>query len=297
MATIRYEVDGVTNVIFFDATMSEQHEGLAEVTEHEIERGADLADHVKPLRPSLALEVMISNTPIPNRGYGPEGRLVGAKVPMVLSTPASVTQSPMNGTTGQVGRSTYPPGVKLGSVAPVLIPFGIGNRIVQNQLDRGPRYSTPPEVTPGRFSPNDPVSVVADVFTFANPRDRLRDLWEALNKLRTEAQVCAVLTRLQDYENMLITRVGAPVEARDAITFSLNFKQISFAESLTFVTVDKVAATAKKAVAKKDLGPKKTFTVTNEKPQSIVDMGAAHYAGYRTPDEVLGEHPNPTSTP
>lgn len=297
MATLSYEVNGVTNVIFFDATMNEQHEGIAEVTEHDVERGADLADHVKPLRPALALEVMVSNNPIPNKGYGPEGRLVGQKIPTVLSTPQWVVSSPMNTESGQLDRNVYPPQIKQGYVAPFLLPLGVGNRIVQNELGRGPRLSFPPVVRPGRYSPNQAVSVVADVFQYPNPRDRLRDLWEALNKLRTDAQLLKVFTRLQDYENMLITRVGAPIEARDAVQFSLSFKQIGYADSLTFTTVDKIAVNAKKAAPKKDLGPKKTFGLTNEKPQSIVDMLAQSAAGHRTPDEVLADHPNLGSAP
>lgn len=302
MATISYETNGVTSVIFFDATMSENHEGTAEVTEHEVERGADLADHVRPQRAQLSLEVMITNTPIAS-----SGRLIGEKVTMEFGPPEAVKGLP------EVNRIPRDAKVKQGYVSPFLFPAGLNpttpNRIVQAQLGPGqlrpdddsffngsPRLAYPTEVVNGVHGRNELVYVTAQVFTFLNPRDRLVDLWEALNKLRTEGTLCTVSTRLQDYQNMLITRIGAPVEARDAIQFGLQFKEIGFADSLTFATVDKakIASSAKKAQPKKDLGPKKTYKLKSG-PQSVVDMTAQSLAGHRTPDEVLADHPNPTS--
>lgn len=298
MATVSYEVDGVTNVIFFDATMNEQHAGSSEITEHDVERGADLADHVKASRPALSLTVFVTNTPIQSIG-----RLLGQKVPMTLGTYSNQQVFNDHRSEGTINLDTRPPKITPGYVAPFLTPAGTGALVSafrdgvggDGLRDGGPRIAYPPVVTPGRYSANRAVSILVDVFTFLEPRDRLQDVWTALSKLRVDATPLLVATRLQDYPGMLIANVGGMVEARDAIEFQLTFKQVGFSESVVFSEVDRVADNAKKAQAKKDQGPKATFGMTRERPQSIVDMAAAEAAGYETPDEVLARHPNPTA--
>jgi len=55
---------GQTKRLYFDATMSEGHEFTAEITEHAVEKGANVTDHVRKNLDRLTLEVMVSNTPI-----------------------------------------------------------------------------------------------------------------------------------------------------------------------------------------------------------------------------------------
>lgn len=51
-------------VVEFDATMSENHDKVTEVTTHPVESGADIADHVRSLPTAFSCEVYVSNTPI-----------------------------------------------------------------------------------------------------------------------------------------------------------------------------------------------------------------------------------------
>lgn len=302
MATIRYVENGVTNVVYFDATMSESHGRTAEITEHVVERGADLADHVRPSRPDFSMDVMVSNTPIPNRGKPPEGRIIGQKVLTFFQSPEQIRNSL------DVNRAVFPPSIKGGYVAPFSLPLNGGRVGLTTPGGNGPadistvgsngnsssRITYPWVVTPGSYSANRVQGLWAEVFTYLEAQDRVQDIWTALNGLLERAQVLTVVTRLQEYPSMLIAGIGAPVEARNAITFSLRFKQVGFAESLTFANaVAPVAANAKKAVAKKDQGPKATFTMEDTRGQSLVDMKMQSLAGYRTPDEVLADHPNP----
>jgi hypothetical protein len=54
----------VAGVITFDAVLSEEHERDAEVTDHSVETGVAVTDHVRPLPNDLHLEVVVTNQPL-----------------------------------------------------------------------------------------------------------------------------------------------------------------------------------------------------------------------------------------
>jgi hypothetical protein len=58
------QASGAVAAIEADVLVREGHEHAAEVTEHAVERGAAIADHVRPNNPTITLEGEISNTPI-----------------------------------------------------------------------------------------------------------------------------------------------------------------------------------------------------------------------------------------
>ena len=65
MAHFKYErPDGSEALIFVDATTSEQHRASAMVTEHAVESGTNVTDHVRPDNDRVVLRFVISNTPI-----------------------------------------------------------------------------------------------------------------------------------------------------------------------------------------------------------------------------------------
>lgn len=53
-----------TNTLLIDATVNEQHQVNAQVTDHQVEKGASVTDHVRPLPRRLTLDAIITNTPI-----------------------------------------------------------------------------------------------------------------------------------------------------------------------------------------------------------------------------------------
>lgn len=59
-----YEQGGELSLLKFDALLTEQHSATATVTEHPIERGANIIDHVRPERRHLTIEAFVTNTPI-----------------------------------------------------------------------------------------------------------------------------------------------------------------------------------------------------------------------------------------
>jgi hypothetical protein len=54
----------------FDAVLSEEHTADAELTEHPVEEGVAIVDHIRPLADQLTLNVFVSNTPVQSlQGY------------------------------------------------------------------------------------------------------------------------------------------------------------------------------------------------------------------------------------
>lgn len=52
------------NYIYFDVVLSENHKKSATITEHPVESGADIADHVRVALDEVTLEGFVSNNPI-----------------------------------------------------------------------------------------------------------------------------------------------------------------------------------------------------------------------------------------
>lgn len=56
--------DDPTQVIEFDATVSETHIGNSQTSDHPVEAGADLTDHIQRVPEELQLTAIVSDTPI-----------------------------------------------------------------------------------------------------------------------------------------------------------------------------------------------------------------------------------------
>jgi hypothetical protein len=79
-------------IVLFDQTVSEAHEATAEVTEHPVETGSVISDHIKINPLVLNLEMFVTNTPIVDIGRG-SNSLRNLQVPRykapLLPTPGS----------------------------------------------------------------------------------------------------------------------------------------------------------------------------------------------------------------
>lgn len=51
--------------IVLDASVSETHTAEVEITEHPVERGANIVDHKRPKPDAVTIEGLVSNTPLP----------------------------------------------------------------------------------------------------------------------------------------------------------------------------------------------------------------------------------------
>src|SRR6266702_3660671 len=56
--------DNVTGSVVLDAAVNENHTVAADITRHQVEKGSDVTDHIRPLPRRLSVEGIVTNTPI-----------------------------------------------------------------------------------------------------------------------------------------------------------------------------------------------------------------------------------------
>ena len=87
MAHLKYErPDGSEALIFLDATLTEAHRASATVTEHAVETGAKITDHVRPDNDRVSLRFVVSNTPLRSPDPSVE-RAQPSPVELLVSSP------------------------------------------------------------------------------------------------------------------------------------------------------------------------------------------------------------------
>lgn len=69
---------GTLQVLDFDAVEREGHEESAELSEHAVETGAAIGDHVRPGNGSVTLTAWVSDTPLEQPRYGMQGAQLAA---------------------------------------------------------------------------------------------------------------------------------------------------------------------------------------------------------------------------
>lgn len=104
--------DGSQRILTFDSIDQEQHESIAEVTEHPVENGSNVSDHVRPGNDILGLVATVTNTPIEADTLRFRGEVKSALVQVpryempFAPTPGFVTRS-----VAQLGDRTGPVGI------------------------------------------------------------------------------------------------------------------------------------------------------------------------------------------
>jgi hypothetical protein len=91
---------GQSLIVTFDLVVSEGHESTSEVTEHPVERGSNIADHVRQNPQGLTLELYVTNTPIEDLGRGAISILqidVPTYTPPLAPTPGALFSAAENG--------------------------------------------------------------------------------------------------------------------------------------------------------------------------------------------------------
>ena len=88
--------DGSDRVVTFDVIESENHESVSELSDHPVEVGINITDHVRPLPDTFSLIGFISNTPTKFNPFTQRGELISFKleVPEYFPTPEQLLTSP-----------------------------------------------------------------------------------------------------------------------------------------------------------------------------------------------------------
>lgn len=187
---------GQTYTLTLDASVHEMHTGTSTVTDHPVERGSNVADHIRPDPDEVTIEGVISNTPhfLPVDHIGAitleDKQIKGAEI--------TASQTVGNNALGRAG---------VGLVASNLpIPTGllghIGTGVFQTALVTG----------------------------FSGEFDRVTECYKELLRIRSQGQLVRILTTLRSYDNMALTSLQVTREASsgNSLQLSLAFKNVRF---------------------------------------------------------------------
>jgi hypothetical protein len=90
------------------------------------------------------------------------------------------------------------------------------------------------------------VTASAQVLQFPDSFDRILTIWETLSRFCNEGILVTLVNHLGDFDNVAITRVTAPREARGSVTFTIEGRQIKLVDS-EIVEVEPLETRAERA--------------------------------------------------
>lgn len=239
---------GVQAAIEFDATTAENVVLTAQVSEHPVEEGINISDHVRQNPTRLSMECVITNTPInivasglvglvttgiSGNGQvarkGAAGKIVGRDEPLLLTTKQRVDVKP-----AQISGGDVPP-FKPGLVGPRRSDIKITNSVVAW----------------------DDETVTMQALQFNTPVDRVKATFAVLKAVKELGLEVQVDTYLQFYPHMVITEITAPRTGLDSIAFQLELVEFRRA-TVSTTTITRTRTGQKRAQPQVDAGPKGT---------------------------------------
>jgi hypothetical protein len=208
---------GATKVLRFDVVTQETHKIINTITEHPVEKGPDVSDHVRAGLDEITLECFVSNAPIDpsdlTTGLN-DRKSRAAEKQQKLDVPEY--EAPFSPTPGAV--------------------FGAIGGAINSLLSKKRQWA-------------------ATVLQFDSPQNYVSNTFNTLRQLRDDAQLVQVLTPMWSYEGMVITSVELPrdKESGDGGKFTIALKQIRQIETKQ---VSSPVPTEKRGEKKKDKGVK-----------------------------------------
>lgn len=185
---------GSQKSLYFDVVTSETQTLSTTITEHPVEDGPDVADHMRRDLDAVTLEVFVSNTPVydvNNRG--------GKVVPVELKV--EKYEAPLELTPGSVFSAAG--GALKKGIAAIgdALGLGLGNGEAKN---------------------------VATVMKFATEFDAISDTLILLRGLRNTSQLVDVMLPSRIYQGMALTNleVRRDVTSGEGATFVLEFREL-----------------------------------------------------------------------
>ncbi len=236
---------GLFGELHFHLVKSEHHERTAVITEHSVETGVAVADHVRPNVDKLKLVVHMSQVPIGSPDFQQA----------IVTLPLDKT-----GVVASSGDSAVPPYPQADQVFTIIQAL---RGIVQTSVQ--PQTSTTP---PGPTSQPTSLSVTVQAVPNGGEIDYVDTTYKTLTALRNMAMLLTVHTPRAQYKNMIIESIEMD---RDSATgtgadFTLEFRQIRIVSSLV------VDAPQPKAVASKpsaDVGKKDPKPATGDTESAL----------------------------
>lgn len=203
----------------FDVITQETHTLTNDITEHPVESGANVTDHVRSQLDTIALEVFVSNAPI-----SPESR--------------------------------FEFGLDDGNVAPLdLQPAAGAGTSLDKRLN-------------GRS---------AIVLQFDQPINFVAQTYNVLRFMKETAELVTVVTRLWDYDNMVIKDVTVPRTSAegDGAKMTVTFKQVRLVETKLVTAPTPTEVRGKASVDKGAKGGKDSKDGTDDQSKKKSILAAA----------------------
>lgn len=201
-AFLRWDGDLGTEELRFDVVLSESAEFVSELTEHNVEKGSNIADNVTDNPVTCSLELFCTNTPLPNN----DDRLTL----QTLDVEVQQYRAPLLDLNG--GINALP------------TPGRLINAGIQGIKDA---FAVPDNITTYQFSgPGALLAGPADVV-------RYKEMLDKLLQLRSDVTQVTIITAAHEYPNMVLLRVAPNKgpEQGDGYQFSLEFKSIRIVET------------------------------------------------------------------
>lgn len=251
-----FDLFGVESALEFDATLSETHSSAATPTDHAVEEGASVTDHVQAELERVSLEGIISNTPLTDMSVSRFLGASGAPRKRVAALRGAPTQTEW--------RVTHPlqggPGKLVGGYSNSTGPLPLIGRL-----------SPPPYLqksNPGRFEPGRPEQLVSETIVgspvqFDQTVDRVAEVYRVLQFLVTSGVKVTLVTDLREYPSMLVTRLNVPRTTPHAQVFGIELQQLLTVSSRqTTVTVSKAKPAESRAEETVSAGPTVAWSPT-----------------------------------
>ncbi len=207
---------GQTEFVELDATQSEEHEDTLTITDHPVERGANVVDHAREEPTRFTLEGIVSSIPNPRIDTDTAFVTTDLLAPVMLDS----------------GSKT----VKLNPPKPPLEPslsglIQAGASAVVGAVTGGPNMNAQLTADPRRSR----ASIKAQSLQQKAPRNRVRDVYDLLLKAQSRRLLVTVQTRYREHFDMLIERIAVPrsVEDGSSAQFQIDLKRIRVSDSQT----------------------------------------------------------------
>lgn len=226
MTAILFSTFGTLSAIEFDCTIDETHTRTASATEHDVEEGAAISDHVKVGLPRLSLQAIITNTPL--NASAVDILVASGRYKLVAPVRASQTTSTVavpSFARQELGSSLYTNGWVSGAAVSGGMGYGLVPRI--GPVAFPPQLAPKPTVIPA-VREKRPVAQAMQVTTIESV-DRVLETFAVLDLLMETGTQVRVLTDLKEYPVMVIESLSIPRRAEDALHFSMSLKAMRFA--------------------------------------------------------------------
>jgi hypothetical protein len=239
---------GAIGVIRLDAVQTESPEDSLTITDHPVEQGVNVVDHAREEPTRLSLEGIVSTIPNPAVDTDAGFQTIEVTVP------------------GR--RQPGPRTIKLQPPQPPITP-SIGGLI---HAGIGAIVGT--SISAQFASESQPITTTVKIqgYQQKSPRNRVRDVYEALLRVMTARTLVTVNTRDRDFFDMMIERVAKPrtVEGGSSATFQIDFKRIRIASSKTVAAPKPTEARGKGPVNKGSQAAKKPDPQGEQKRRSFL---------------------------